>query len=324
MPIPRLMTQADWLRDTNRKAWHGQSLKERSTELDLVDQQLLAYETTPTPSTLENLHAMLTRWAAGKTKDDGTLKTIRDHKGAVTRLLDQVELAMTLFSPVPTRYTKILIGVDNYRGNDWVPDGFKGAIEEALVQIASKPIGKKLLEDIGKKCTGTKQVVIEYGKLSTAAPLAVIDNLSRKKVQPKIGEDRYNLSEMMRNPDLIGRVVDGDGGKKDFVPAAGTGAVITFNHEDKGLDGRPTFIALAHELVHAFHYVSGACYRAADGGLQDNGNTGLMEEEMRTVGCQKFADETPSENAIRAEHGITLRKTYNDTISFANVARTYG
>ncbi len=324
MSIPTLMSQAEWLRATDRKAWHGQSNKERSTELELVDQQLLAYETDPTPSALENLDEILNRWVAGKTKDDGTLKTIRDHRGAVTQLLAQVQKAMMLFKPIPSGFTKVFIGVDTYRGNTWVPDDFKGTVEDALARIASKPIGRKLLEDIGKQCTGTKEIVIEYGRLSTAAPLAVIDNASRKKVQPKIGEDRYNLSEMMRNPDLIGTVVDRGGAHKDFVPAAGTGAVITFNHEDTGLDNRPKFIALAHELVHALHYVSGSCYRAADGGLQDSGNTGLMEEEMRTVGCEKYLHETPSENAIRGEHGVALRRTYNDVISFANVARTFG
>ena len=322
MPAPILMSHAEWLQKTNRKSWHGQSNKDRSNALVVIDQQLLAYEQAPAPSTLENLHTFLKAWSNGKLKR-GVLDTIRDHKGAVTQLLDQCDRATILWSPIPSRFDKISIGVDVYRGNNWVPDGFKGAIEGALDQIATRPIGRKLLEDIGKRAVGTKQVVIEYGKLSTAAPLAVIDNSSRRKVQPRIGEDRYDLTEMMQNPDLIGRIVDGENGKT-FVPSAGTGAVVTFNHEDAGTDGRPAFIALAHELVHAFHYLSGSCYRAASGGIQDGGNSGLMEEEMRTVGCEMFVGETPSENAIRGEHGITPRKTYSEVASFANVTRTFG
>ncbi len=323
MPAPRLMSHADWMKNTLRTGLTG-SEKKRSESLVLVDTFLKAYDTTPTPSALETLYNALKGWADGKRRDDGTLNTIRDHKASVTDLLNQCETAMTLWSPVPSRYGKIFIGVDTYRGNTWVPDGFRGAIEEALDQIASKPVGKKLLDDIALNASGTKHVVIEYGRMSTAAPLAVITNASRRMVQSLPSDtERLNPNEMVRNPDLVGRMVDNDG-IKTFVPAAGTGAVVTFNHEDHGLDGRPSFVALAHELVHAFHYLSGSCYRAADGGLQDGGNTGLMEEEMRTVGCEKYAGESPSENAIRKEHGVPLRKTYNDKISFAQVTRTYG
>jgi hypothetical protein len=323
MAKPVLMSYNEWMTRTDRKAWHLQSNKQRSQALDLVDQQVKLYETQPTPSVLETIAMFLKAWMDGKLKK-GALDSIRNHKRAVTELQRQCEQAMTLWSPVPSRYPKILIGVDTYRGNSWVPDTFRGDIETALDQMASQPVGRKLLQAIGKNSTGVKHVVIEYGRLSTAAPLPIIDNESRKKVQPLPNADRYDLQEMMANPDLIGTLVADDEGGLDFVPAAGCGAVVTFNHEDKGTDNRPPFVALAHELVHAFHYLSGSCYRAANGGIKDGGNTGLMEEEMRTVGCEKYLGETPSENAIRQEHSIRLRTTYNDTASFANVTRSVG
>lgn len=324
MAKPILMSYADWMKDTDRSKWHGQANKKRSAELILVDQQLQAYDTPQgNPSNLEFLDRFLSAWVAGKINNSGALETMRDHKQAVTNLQQQVQAAMMLFSPVPSDYAGIEIGVDLYRGNNWVPDTFKGVVVEALNTIATKPVGRKLLTELGRLATGTKKVVIEYGKLSTAAPLAIIDNASRKKVQPKLGDDQYDLQKMMEVKELIGKFVDDGHGGKDFVNAAGTGAVVTYNHEDVG-DGRPKFIALAHELVHAYHYMSGSCARAANGGIQHQGNSGLMEEEMRTVGFGAYKDEELCENAIRAEHKVPLRASYSNEASFAKVTRTVG
>jgi Effector protein len=325
MGKPKLMTSVEWLQKTNRKAWHGQGDKERGGPLQLVDSYVAAYHSDKgdTPANLEYLYRFLRKWVDGKLKN-GAIVSIREHQGAVSALLRQCEQAMTLWQPVASRYAKISIGADTYRGNAWVPDDFRGAVEQALDMIASKPIGKKLLADIGKACVGSKQVVIEFGGRSTAAPLAVVTNESRKKIQPVNNDDeRYNLDEVVSAPELIATAISQDGHPTRFIPGAGTGTVVTFNHKDAGIEkpARPIFIALAHELVHAHHYASGMCYRAASGGLQDGGDTGLMEEEMRTVGCQKYADEVPSENAIRGEHGLPLRTRYSD-ISFDNVVAT--
>ena len=73
---------------------------------------------------------------------------------------------------------------------------------------------------------------------------------------------------------------------------------------------RPAFIALAHELVHASHYLQGSCYRGIGDDLKPDGDSGIMEEEMRTVGFGKYANESPSENAIRVEHGLPRRDSY--------------
>jgi hypothetical protein len=47
-----------------------------------------------------------------------------------------------------------------------------------------------------------------------------------------------------------------------------------------------------------------------------------MEEEMRTVGCQKFEGEVPSENAVRGEHNIVVRKSYDPRLSWDHVDAT--
>ncbi len=70
---------------------------------------------------------------------------------------------------------------------------------------------------------------------------------------------------------------------------------------DSGELTRPSFIGLAHELVHAYHYIYGACGRSPTG--LASGNSGMAEEEMRTVGTGAYEGEVPSENWIRREWG---------------------
>jgi hypothetical protein len=200
-----------------------------------------------------------------------------------------------------------------------------GTVVDGLKMIASKPVGKKLLKDISRACAAseTKKVVIEYsGAGSSAARIDVVTNDSRKMVQKvSISSPSLNPQELLANPKLIATPngMPADGQRRNFVNAEGTGAVVTWNHKDKGLDGRPGHIALAHELIHACHYVLGNCYRAATGFVQDNENSGIMEEEMRTVRLLKYKDELPSENAIRNEHKFKLRTENIPNVSFANV-----
>jgi hypothetical protein len=324
--IPILMTSAEWLSKTNVKKMIGKGDKTRSGPLGLVDQYVLQYQTTPQAQTLENLKMNLEVWMSSKTKSDGSLDTIREHRGAVSDLKRQVDLATRLLPPLEWNrtYPGIFIGQDIYRGIAWVPDDFPGTVNDCLDEIASKPIGKALLKSISDRCLRdtTKKVVIEYTSVySSAAPVTDVSDVNRKKVQGPTGE-KLKPQELLKNPDLVAKEIGVQmGGKmKDYIGGAGTSAVITFKHTDKGLDGRPVFIALAHELVHAYHYVNGLCYRAADGGIADGGNTGIMEEEMRTVGMLKYKDEIPSENAIRGEHRVTLRTEYTPGVDFSKVS----
>lgn len=327
MPAPTIMTAAEWKQRTKVNRVLSDKDKKRSDALVALDNMVTAYEQNKTVSNLTFLKRFLEAWMSSKKTITGNDRSsMRDYDGAVTELKAQVDRATTLWHPTPTAFPGILIGNDTYRGNDWVPDGFVGAVATALQSINSKPIGKKLLSDLSQACRQDpiKKIVIEYGARSTAAPIAVVTNESRKKVQPIMGDDdKYDLDELMSDPALLARPMAFDQvtGERNFVGGAGTGAVVTFNHTDPGPPGaaRPVFIALAHELIHALHYVTGTCYRAASGGIRDGGNTGLMEEEMRTVGLHQYARELPSENAIRGEHGIPLRTNYTAGDSFANV-----
>jgi len=82
----------------------------------------------------------------------------------------------------------------------------------------------------------------------------------------------------------------------------GSKAVIRFSNAimSSGLS-TPPFIVLAHELIHAQHYLFGARYDARD------------DEENRTTGVGKFSgrmEPMVSENRLRREAGLPPRHAY--------------
>ena len=335
MPAPDLITSAEWINQTKRMG------KSRSDALKLVDTYLDAYIQDKTPGNLENLRMFLKIWVDPKFKSHWyrstvKLETTRDHKGAVTQLLNTIERTVGLRNPLPTDYPGIFIGDDVYRGNHWVPNDFVGTVITALRTLASRPQGKQLLDDISDQSrrSATKKVVIEYcgenGK-SCAAPMEIMDNENRRLVQATqslIDRDYPVPDAALNNPKLIAtqQGTNESGTKRTYVGGEGTGAVVVWASNDPGPPWtgghRPGFIALGHELVHAHHYMFGSCYRAATGFVSDNGNSGIMEEEMRTVGCMRYAGEIPSENALRGEHGIANRDSYDPRLCWDHVVVT--
>jgi hypothetical protein len=70
----------------------------------------------------------------------------------------------------------------------------------------------------------------------------------------------------------------------------------------------PPYIALAHELIHALHSLSGDLRLQYGGGFA--ANSGLLHEEARTVGLGIYANTRISENAFRRRDGLPLRTYY--------------
>lgn len=319
MAKPFIMSVATWKSRTG-KFGHG-----RSNELKAIDTWLAMYHSPAgKPAELEILDGMLAAWKAKKL--GGTMS--RDHNSAVTDLTTQIAAALALGHATEWNgsYPRIYIAKDQSRGNAWVSDGFRGDVKAALSMIASKPIGRQLLVDVSNACgVPHRKVVIEYSAAgSSAAPMSNAGRSERKKIQ-KVGPNSpsLNAQALLGAPELVAKLgAKVDGAPRAVIPNVGASAVVTWNPDDNGIDGRPSFIALAHELIHALHYVTGTCYRSATGMVSDLGNAGIMEEEMRTVGFGAYAGEVPSENAIRGEHGVALRADYVSTIRFDNVTHT--
>ena len=87
---------------------------------------------------------------------------------------------------------------------------------------------------------------------------------------------------------------------------AGSDSQIVFNPYFISENGdRPSFIGLAHELIHSLHNADGTAY------YDKNGNQIAVYEESRTVGLQYNEGDEPTENHIRKENGIPARTKYN-------------
>jgi hypothetical protein len=194
---------------------------------------------------------------------------------------------------------------------------FLNYTRRALEKIDSKPIGKDLLTLIGKRAKGVGtqlkdgRIIIMYGT-GTLSPARV----SAKKTV--LGStyfrdddaDAGNAGELLRIKTAGGvttaagvrRAGPGTGGKVVFNPFISVGDVYfqparALLKTVMGVE-TPAFVALAHELCHALHSMSGTAKEYP------------FPEEAWTVGAGKYANTRISENAIRREHGIPVRTFY--------------
>jgi hypothetical protein len=101
------------------------------------------------------------------------------------------------------------------------------------------------------------------------------------------------------------------------LPGKGSGSLVGYNPSAAqqytamaGVD-TPEFIALAHELCHSLHHLSGGMRQGAGTTPVDRFRAMLMHEEAHTVGLGPYKDTRTSENAIRGEWKITLRTYYS-------------
>jgi Effector protein len=156
---------------------------------------------------------------------------------------------------------------------------FPAIVKEALNKIASKPVGRSLLEDIAalanKKKFGYTVAIMRPGGLS------IVNN--------------------GQGPQWSSGSVAKRSNENDACNGAGTVSQLIWNANSLSTPSgaRPPFIGLAHELVHCLYALKGEGYIAT------------MEEENRTVGLGELADaRAHTENKIRAEHDIPLREVY--------------
>lgn len=173
-------------------------------------------------------------------------------------------------------------GIKIVTGKTSTPSTFFNDVNLALNKIRSKPIGQGLLKTIAAKCLmSNKSVFIDYYQASLAGPSGA-------------PTEAYGYQQA----DSEGRVY--------FVPGEGQGAAISWDPTDPGppYSQRPSFVGLAHELIHALHIVHGLQI------YDTNTAEGLAINEATVVGLGIFKDEPFTENAIRAEHKIPARTQY--------------
>lgn len=172
-----------------------------------------------------------------------------------------------------TRFNGIIVKVDPAKSPT-----FAFLVEEALNTIYSKPVGRRMIDDIvakGKSQFGYKVCIMR--PLMVAGP-----NEKTGKKDWKGGSRAVRVSE------------------ENACNETGTVTMIEWNpNVIANPDGaRPSFIGLAHELVHALHNLLGEALKET------------REEEEMTVGLNAWLTYPPNENLIRQEHHVPHRAKY--------------
>ncbi len=188
--------------------------------------------------------------------------------------------------------------------NDKWGASFKLKTYQALKDIAARPVGKDLLSLLSKRhqgigTTAGKEIVITLGQ----GTLAGASSMAQTHQSSTGGG-----TEVRRAPTA---------GSNVRLPGSGMGSQVQYNpnieHQyTKGASVKtPPFVALAHELIHALHSISGGVIKAYNWTNGTGGSScGAILEEARTVGLGIFKNTRICENAIRREHGLPQRTFY--------------
>jgi Effector protein len=192
---------------------------------------------------------------------------------------------------------------------------FPGEAAAALRKVALGPSGKNLLNDIAANSQGPqgKHVSIVSGHSpATRALLTDTQATARGMHQNDFSVDQNEIAVAAAVKKSVLGV--------NFANGAGAKAEITWNPDlslqlnPEGLPYRElesglgqSHVTLAHELVHALHYMKGD---AKLGGNPLDESSPAGKEELRAIGLGKYAKLPFSENSIRQEHGLPLRTRF--------------
>lgn len=199
---------------------------------------------------------------------------------------------------------------------------FRLVVERDLRRIHSKPVGSSLLKKINEAVKmGGPRCYIALGKATLGGDVPddppAFATVYLPSMRPGAAAGGIDADNALSNQEYGGRGKPGHG-----APAiVGYNPFFNYTMAYAGTLGipMPSFVILAHELIHASHTARGK-YRKMPGwatpALLPNGAPMIaneeeqMVEEARTIGAGKYAARRITENAIRREHQIAERPYY--------------
>jgi len=179
-------------------------------------------------------------------------------------------------------------------------------IERALAKIESKDIGRKLLNQLMSETTDGRKIDIIIDTKENSGAMPILTDSQLKKYKIIYNEDEMNSDEYSENINSnTTKAIEVS--KRKVFGREGVSVILRINPNEflkvnsqgdmlQDYDPAMGFVTLAHELIHALHYMKGK-HRGKD-------------EENYTVGLKGFEKEEFTENSIRKEHGINLRQKY--------------
>lgn len=180
--------------------------------------------------------------------------------------------------------------------------------ESALKRIKSGRNGNELLNRLSNLSNGDRKVTIEVDDSTSScnAPFLTSSQLKKYNIDPEdLERSNHKASEIST--------------RKGFLRnGEGVSSLVKFNPdyfvrvEEDGkhiytMEKNNSFVMLAHELIHAYRNMKGASYGI---GREETPDTNESKEERRVMGTDEFKNERISENGIRKDHGIHLRKQH--------------
>jgi hypothetical protein len=199
--------------------------------------------------------------------------------------------------------------------NDVWGKSFKFNTDQALKRISSRSIGKDLLTLLSKRHQG----------IGTTAGKSVVITLGQGTFRGKSSMEKTQQSTTGGGTEVRKAPIAGTNIR---LPGSGMGSTVQYNpniehqYTQAASVKTPPFVALAHELIHALHSISGDVtkeYSWTNGA--GGASSGAILEEARTVGLGIYKNMRICENAIRREHGIPQRTYYMNPGDCDNLRR---
>lgn len=185
---------------------------------------------------------------------------------------------------------------------------FVTLVKADLKRIQAKPLGRDLIDLIVKRHSGIGAKKGDYDRGKT---VTIINGFGT------VIKDQYNtfartLSTTDRN--TVARRISA--GYEMRMAGEGSSVVVEYNPKQDYTAllklKTPSYIALAHELIHAWHWLSGNWDNTLKGvSAVSNLDVRTLKEEAYTIGAGTYKNTRISENSIRKEHKLPLRSHYN-------------
>ncbi|WP_122346371.1 XopG/HopH/AvrPtoH family type III secretion system effector [Pseudomonas coronafaciens] len=190
---------------------------------------------------------------------------------------------------------------------------FRHEVTEALQKIDERPSGRRLLQEVealsdhDKKVTiveaGPGQAIVAKPRLTPAQWENLGSNPDQKTFDKALIKNASGSSAFSKR------------GVASEIPWSKHTAEPNLNEQGVPVEGANpeiAYVALAHEFTHAKHHLAGTLkYGGEVTRSASSASTPSGKEELRAVGLGKYANSgEPSENSIRQEHGLPLRRTY--------------